>query len=378
MPKRPAKRPTAKRKSSRSSADGKLQRWIDLLAVLLTHRYGLTFEQLKREVPAYAASARTTSEASLLRTFERDKDELRALGVPIEMLRNSEGEELGYRVDPRDMYLPFVAVAGAPRRRTLANRRFYRAVPMLAFEPDELHAVFRGIGLTRELGDPLLATHCGSAERKLRGDLPHVSTAADDVDTLRLDREASVGPALRELGKAMLRLKRVTLDYHTIGRDATARRTVEPFGLFFQSGHWYLAGRDTEKGAVRNFRVSRMADVRANPKTPQSADYDVPPGFRLSTHATSRKAWELGDGDAETAVVEFRGTTGAVRSAASLGSAVRGAPRQRRFQVRRVDVFARWLLSFAGDARPLSPPALVEAFENTVRQTLARYEVAPA
>src|SRR3954464_5701351 len=151
--KRAPKRASARKTSRPTSADAKLQRWIDLLAVLLTHRFGLTFEQIKRDVPAYAASSKTVSEASLLRTFERDKDELRALGVPIEMVRNSAGEELGYRVDPRDLYLPFVAVAGAPRRRALGNRRFYRSLGTLAFEPDELHAVFRGVGLARELED---------------------------------------------------------------------------------------------------------------------------------------------------------------------------------------------------------------------------------
>ena len=111
-------------------------------------------------------------------------------------------------------------------------------------------------------------------------------------------RGEDVGATLRELGKAMLRLKRVTFDYHTMGRDATAARTVEPFGLFFQSGHWYLAGRDVEKDAVRNFRVGRISDLRPNAKAPQSADFTIPRAFRLSSHARSRKAWELGDGDA--------------------------------------------------------------------------------
>jgi hypothetical protein len=63
-----------------------------------------------------------------------------------------------------------------------------------------------------------------------------------------------------------------------------------------------------------------------------------------------------------------------VTAASALGDTVRGAPKQRRLRLRRVDVFARWLLSFAGDARPVSPPALVEAFEQIVRQTLACYE----
>jgi proteasome accessory factor B len=372
------KRTSSGRRGRASPAAVKLQRWIDLLAVLLSHRYGRTFEQLKREVPAYATSARTASETSLLRTFERDKDELRALGIPIEMLRNSEGEELGYHVDPREMYLPFIAIAGTSKRRALSNRAFYRAVPTLVFEPDELHAVFRGIELARGLGDPLLASHCDGAERKLRGDLPNVFGAAHADDDLRVARNENVGASLRDLGKAMLRLKRVAFTYHTIGNDKTSRRTIEPFGLFFQSGHWYLAGRDAQKDAIRNFRVSRISDIRSNTKTPQTADYQIPAKFRLSTHATSRKAWELGDGEAETAIVEFRGTNGAVKAAASLGSAVRGAPRQRRFQVRRVDVFARWLLSFAGDTRPLEPPAIVEAFREAVRQTLAQYDARPA
>ena len=378
MAKKAAKAKRAGRSRRPSPADAKLQRWIDLLAALLTHRYGLTFEQLKREVPAYAASAKTTSDASLLRTFERDKDELRALGVPIDRRLNSEGEELGYYVDAREVYLPFVALLGSSKRPKLSTRQGYRAVPTLTFEPDELHAVFAALTLAEELGDPTLVTHSESARRKLRGDLPNgISPRGEDAVTKPMAGE-SVGASLRELGHAMLRRKRVTFAYHTIGRDATAQRTVEPYGLFFQSGHWYLAGRDTEKDAIRNFRVSRMSGVRANPKTPQRTDYDMPTGFRLSKHATSRKAWEIGDGDAETAIVEFRGRSGAVKAAEALGATVRGAPRQRRFHVRRVDVFVRWLLSFAGDARPLSPPALVEAFRDVVEQTLGRYEAQPA
>ena len=377
MATKPPKRQSARKRTRRTPADAKLQRWIDLLAALLTHRYGLTFEQLLREVPAYAASARTTSEASLLRMFERDKDELRAAGIPIELRHNSEGEELGYYVDPQDVYLPFISLVGSSKRPSLGARRGYRAIPTLTFEPDELHAVLHAIELARSLGDPALATHCDSARRKLSHDLSHDRDLIDRDDLPGPAREG-VGATLRELGKAMLRLKRVTFQYHTMGRDATAARTVEPFGLFFQSGHWYLAGRDVEKDGVRNFRVSRISDLRPNAKAPQSADFAIPRGFRLSTHARSRKAWELGDGDAAIAIVEFRGASGAVKGAESLGAAVRGAPRRRRFQVRRPDVFARWLLSFAGDARPLEPPALVDAFRELVSQTLARYEPAPA
>jgi proteasome accessory factor B len=241
------------------------------------------------------------------------------------------------------------------------------------FEPDELDAVLRALSLARELGDPHLASQCDSARRKLTLDLPDVAPSEDDgVIVPRRDGNAET---LRELGTAMLRSKRVSFTYHAIGSDTTTERTVEPYGLFLQSGHWYLVGRDVAKDAVRNFRVARIAGARANTSKPQSVDYTIPRGFRLSAHARSRKAWELGDGDAENAIVEFRGANGAVKAAMKLGSPVIGAPRQQRaFQVRRIDVFARWLLSFAGDAVPIAPAQLVDAYREIVRQTLAVYD----
>ena len=359
------------RKRKASASDAKLQRWIDLLAALVTHHYGLRFEDLKRLVPAYAASARTLSDASLLRTFERDKDELRALGVPIET-RGDEDDQR-YVLDPTELYLPFIALAGPQARRARGTKSGYRAIPTLVFEPDELDAVLRALALARELGDSHLASQCDSARRKLTLDLPDVSPSVDD-EVVVPRRDGNV-ETLRELGSAMLRSKRVSFTYRAIGSDTTTERVVEPYGLFLQSGHWYLVGRDIAKNAVRNFRVARITGARANTSKPQSVDYTIPRGFRLSTHARSRKAWELGDGDAEEAIVEFRGTSGAAKAAMKLGAPIAGAPKQQRqFQVRRVDVFARWLLSFAGDAVPVAPALLVDAYHEIVRQTLAIYE----
>jgi proteasome accessory factor B len=166
----------------------------------------------------------------------------------------------------------------------------------------------------------------------------------------------------------------VAFDYHAMGMDTTTRRSVEPYGLFFVSAHWYLAGRDREKDAIRNFRVSRIEHVTINPAKAQSADYEIPASFDLRQHARSRQAWELGDGEAEDAVVEFRDADGAVRAASQLGEPIEGSPACRRFRVRRLDTFARWLLSFGGDARPLAPPALVRQFRESASATARRYE----
>src|SRR5215510_5916749 len=92
------------------TADAKLQRWIDLLAALLARRFGITFTELKALVPAYGA---TKDPATIARMFERDKDELRALGIPIRVREEEtdEGVAERYYIKARDLYLPYLALA---------------------------------------------------------------------------------------------------------------------------------------------------------------------------------------------------------------------------------------------------------------------------
>ena len=143
--------------------------------------------------------------------------------------------------------------------------------------------------------------------------------------------------------------------------------------MFFVSSHWYLAGRDTDRAALRNFRLSRVSHVEVNPKKSQSADYEIPDDFSLRDHAQAREPWEIGDGDATAAIVEFTATTGATQAALELGRPVEGSEHRRQFDVRRPDAFARWLLSFGGDARPIEPAEVCAAYANAASATLGRY-----
>jgi predicted DNA-binding transcriptional regulator YafY len=195
---------------------------------------------------------------------------------------------------------------------------------------------------------------------------------------------------LDALGAALLARRRATFRYHSMERDEVAERTVEPWGLFFLGAHWYLAARDAAAGegraGLRNFRVSRVADVRVH-AAGDGPEVVVPADFRLREHAQSRQAWELGDGDAELVLVAFRGETGVVRAARTLGQAVPAddpeaalAPAGttlRRFRVRRREAFARWLLSFGGAARPLAPAAHVQGWRELARAARARYPEVP-
>lgn len=356
----------------------KLQRWIDLLAALLGHRLPATFEQLARDVPAYLADgsvAAGSPSPTLKRMFERDKLELRELGVPIESVGEEGSDESAYRVRAKEFYLPYLCIAAERglSRLTKVDRFGYHSLETLAFEPDELQAIVDGARLVAQIGDPVLADDARGAIRKLAFDLPLGATDAPAQTTLVPPANRAEPRALATLGDALFRRKRVAFEYDGMGAGRTTSRRVEPYGLFFVSGHWYLAARDVEKEALRNFRVSRMSAIEPHASRSGSADYEIPPDFSLREHARSRQAWEIGDGDAFEAVVEFSGESGAVLAAAALGRADESSASRRRFHVRRADSFARWLLAFAGDATPVAPPALVAEYSGLVERTRALY-----
>ena len=376
-----------------TTSEQKLQRWVDLLAALLIRQRYAPFEELARDVPGYDLAS--GKEESVKRTFERDKDELRRFGVPIDTIKDGEGETLGYRLERKAFYLPYLMVsgheraAGAPRR---VEHDGYRALQTLAFEPDELDAIIEAAARVRALGDSTLAREAEAAIRKLALDLP-LGAVLDDaaawapelaemrpVEFSRSTRATIIPPRRQpdpsvfdRLGDALARRKVVRFDYFAMERGEQSHRTVEPYGLFFVSSHWYLAGRDTDRDALRNFRLSRISSVEVNAKKSQAADFEIPADFSLRDHAQAREPWEIGDGDAIAAIVEFTATTGATQAALRLGRPVEGADNRRQFDVRRPDAFARWLLSFGGDARPIEPAAVRAAYESAVAATLRRY-----
>lgn len=352
----------------------KLRRWIDLLAALLRRHYPVPFEEIIAEVPAYQSGTRTARR----RMFERDKDELRAYGIPIQTVSDAGGEVVGYKLSRREFYLPYLSlmVDGRPRPPKTVDRDGFRALEHLAFEPDELAAIVHAAGRIESLGNPVLSADAKSAVRKLAADLP-VDAARTPTEVVAPGRPAASGEIFDVVSEALQRKKRLAIDYHTMSTDTTARRVVEPYGLFFLGHHWYLAGRDPDADAVRNFRVSRIARAEVNPKLPGKPDFEVPAGFRLREHARSRQAWELGDGGGAAVEVEFRRDTGAAAAAAGLGARVEGAPHRRVFQVRRADAFARWLLPLGDAAVIVAPEAAREEYARQARATLAIYEAAP-
>jgi len=212
------------------------ERLVNLVLCLLSTRQFLTAERIRAAVPGYEQDGGgSRADEAFKRMFERDKAELRDLGVPLETGRNSVLDtEDGYRIARRDYELPEISLS-----------------------PDEAAAVGLGARLWQSAG---LAEAARSALLKLRA-------AGIEVDSVRaLDLQARTDAseeALHPCLDAVQTGRAVTFAYQKRDGDRE-RREVEPWGVVSWRGRWYLVGHDRDRDAARCFRLSRVAGaVRA-------------------------------------------------------------------------------------------------------------------
>jgi predicted DNA-binding transcriptional regulator YafY len=156
-------------------------------------------------------------------------------------------------------------------------------------------------------------------------------------------------------------------------RDTESARAVEPYGLLFLGHHLYHAAVAPGENLVKNYRLSRIRGLEVNGARPDTPDYAIPKAFALRHHATGRHAWELGTGDMAEVTVRVTSEAGAALAATRLGEPVEGDPTARRFRVRRLDAFARWILGSGGAVIPLAPPELVTLYQGQAAAALRIY-----
>jgi proteasome accessory factor B len=207
----------------------KTERLLNLVICLLSTRQFLSKEQIREAVPQYAEC--TTTE-SFDRMFERDKEEVRDMGIPLETGSNSPWfeDEVGYRVD-----------------------RAAYALPEVAFEPDELAVLSLASRVWQQ------ATLAGPASRAL---LKLKAAGVDSDDAAVAGVEPRVGtsePAFAGLYAAVRDRRPVRFPYRAGRTGDVVDRRVEPWGIVSWHGRWYVVGHDRDRGATRVFRLSRVA-----------------------------------------------------------------------------------------------------------------------
>jgi proteasome accessory factor B len=353
----------------------KTNRWLDLIALLLGRKIPLTVDEIMERVPAYAegyASGNATARSTVRRMFERDKDQLREMGIPIESVDyriNFGGEVIeGYRIQDRNFYLPYLQVlGGVDQPRPLPP-------PNLELEREEATALAEALRQVEQVPGFPFAEEARTAASKLSFDLDREPLPSTPILWVEPPGAGEVLDRLDTLSGALLGGKRVTFRYRGIRRGTATDREVEPYGLYFQRD-WYLVGFDRGREEIRVFRVSRMEDVHANTRLPKSRDFEVPADFDLRGYV-GRPAWRLDDGEPLRADVHFRFPSSLVVERNQQGELVGQDPEGssvRRFEVTDPDPFLRWVLGFAGEAEVVEPDDLRQAFREMAAQTMAQY-----
>ncbi|HEU0132072.1 MAG TPA: WYL domain-containing protein [Mycobacteriales bacterium] len=310
----------------------KLERLVNLLLMLLSARRPVTIEQIRSVVPGYDQG----DDETFRRMFERDKEELRDLGVPLETQPvDAWGDELGYRV-PRESY----------------------ELPPIPLEPDEAAAVALAARLWQSAG---LADASASALLKLR------AAGIDPVATAGIEpRVAARDAAFEPLLAAVRAAQAVSFPYRPSYADAPVERTVEPWGLVHRHGNWYVVGHDRDRGERRVFKLSRVAgEVR---RVGRPGAFTVPDGVDLRAEVAPF------DNDPATGTAVVRLAPGAAWDVRRAATALTDEPdgwTRAEVPLGDVERFAEWLCGFGPDAVVVSPPEARAAVVERLRRVVA-------
>ena len=290
----------------------KLERLMNLLAALLETPRPLSAEEIRERVPGYEGQ----KDASFRRAFERDKDDLREMGIPlgVEPIPGVDPPLDGYRIRPSEYYLQDPGL-----------------------EPDELAALHLAASVVRVDG-----IHGIEGVWKLGGLV--VDEGDEPVELGALPSDPNLVTAFQAVGSR----RRVTFSYR--GEE----RTVDPYRLDFQRGRWYLSGFDHDRDEERNFRLDRVdGELTAGPpKAFTRPETDIP-GVQLHP-------WQLGEGEPVMARVLVdvdqaalaRHQLGGVAEERDDGSVVVEIPVTNRAG------FRSFVVSFLDHAEVLEPPEL--------------------
>ena len=223
----------------------KSERLVNLVIALLATRRSLTKAEIFRTIEGYEGS-----NESMERMFERDKDELRTLGIEIEVsgLDPLFDDEHGYRIKPENF-----------------------ALDSKGFSASEIAYMSLGAQLWK---DASLAEPSQRALRKLSGFLSTVDVG--DLPAMA-PLILSAPKFLNEIIDAISEKKLIEFSYLDSDLKINIRR-VNVYSYFARQSYWYFTGLDLEKNDLRTFRCDRIVgDVEVSGK---SQSYQIPIGWQ--------------------------------------------------------------------------------------------------
>ncbi|HEY0258582.1 MAG TPA: WYL domain-containing protein [Lacisediminihabitans sp.] len=315
------------------------ERLFSLVLALLATETGLTKGEVLSTVQGYRQRYRAGGDNSNLeRQFERDKDDIRDLGVPLETVADpgdsGNNQNLRYRI-PRGAYeLPDDITFSAEETTLLGLAAMVWREGSLSTESRRAVMKLRGLGLVSD--EPVL----GYAPR-LRA------------------RDAAFEPLRAALEKNTI----VRFAYLKPGEAQARVRTVAPLALVQHQGRWHLHAQEPDSGLTKTFLLRRIVSQI----TTTGATFPAPSGDRTAQALRELdEVWEshtadvevIADSDAATRLQKRRGTV--VLPSGAL-----------RLHYSDANIFADELAGYGPEVLVLSPPVLRAAVRARLLQTVA-------
>ena len=213
----------------------KVERLMNLVIALLSTRTFITAERIRETVYGYADSP---SDEAFSRMFERDKNELRDLGIPLETGRVSQFDPTeGYRINREAYALPAVELTADEAAAVAVATQLWESPELITATQGALLKL-RAAGVDVDAPDSGVAITSTAALPGLRGSEEVLGILLSAIDS----------------GQA------VQFSHRPSRSEPYTTRTVEPWGVVTDRGRWYLVGHDRDRDAAAN--LPAVADRR--------------------------------------------------------------------------------------------------------------------
>lgn len=348
----PAERRADRRQRSAVPSE---QRLFSLVLALVVSPFGATKRELLSSVYGYADRYRHgETSVALDKQFERDKDQLRTLGIHIETCEDphetGNNQLTRYRISKERLQFP--ADLRFSERELMLLR-----LAALAWSEGSLNAESRRAAMKLEaLGAGLDVQHLGIAPR----------LGAAETSAVPLQRAIDAGRAVR-------------FAYRLPDRATALPRRVAPLRLHRAEGRWHLISWDLERDAARTFLLARI-EGRV-----QQLSEEIDPELRLRADAAVADLERL-HAERRAVLCVRRGSIAEARlmSRTNVDAASRparcGASDHHELEVGVLDlhIFSSELIGYGADVSVCEPAQLRELVVAGLRRIAAVHEALPA